>query len=309
MEERNYKVYKHTCPNSKVYIGITRKKPKDRWRYGYGYEGQLFFKAIQKYGWCNIKHEILYTNLTKEEAEQKEIELISFYKSNQLEFGYNVDNGGNCLGKLSKETREKISKSNKGKHAKEKNPFYGKHHNEDSRKRMSISHKGQKPWNKGKSMSEETKKKISEANKGRIISEETRLKMSISNVGKHTITRENLEKMRQARKYEFDPWNKGVKNCYSNETIEKMRNAKIGKKLSEEHRKNISKANKGKNYIKVSQYDKTGKYIKTYNSMIEAAEKSGCYVSKISCCCKGKRKTTGGYIWKYTNFQSDEILY
>lgn len=106
MKERNYKVYKHTSPSKKTYIGITKERPERRWRNGRGYYQQkVFTNAINKYGWDNFKHEILYNNLTKEEAEQKEIELIAYYKSNQSEYGYNVDNGGNCVGKVSEHTK------------------------------------------------------------------------------------------------------------------------------------------------------------------------------------------------------------
>lgn len=104
----NYIVYKHITPNNKVYIGITGQNINRRWQNGLGYKGQLFFKAILKYGWDNIKHEILYTNLSKKEAEQKEIELITKYKSNNKKYGYNIDNGGNTIGKMSEETRIKI---------------------------------------------------------------------------------------------------------------------------------------------------------------------------------------------------------
>ena len=52
-----------------------------------------FTNAIKKYGWANIEHKILYTNLSKEEAEQKEIELIKEYKSNKREYGYNLTEG------------------------------------------------------------------------------------------------------------------------------------------------------------------------------------------------------------------------
>jgi len=52
-----------------VYIGITCKNPLDRWASGFGYEHQVyFFRAIVKYGWINMKHEVLYEVLTKEEA-------------------------------------------------------------------------------------------------------------------------------------------------------------------------------------------------------------------------------------------------
>lgn len=91
-----YCVYKHTFPNNKVYIGITSLNPLRRWKQnGMGYKGQRFvFNAILKYGWDNIKHEILYSNLTKEEACQKEIELIAEYKSNNRKYGYNISIGG-----------------------------------------------------------------------------------------------------------------------------------------------------------------------------------------------------------------------
>ena len=42
---------------------------------------------------------------TKEEAEQKEIELISQYQSNNRNFGYNIENGGNSTGKISEEQK------------------------------------------------------------------------------------------------------------------------------------------------------------------------------------------------------------
>lgn len=91
---RKYIVYKHTCPSGKVYIGITQQVPEKRWINGYGYKKQIFYRAIQKYGWENIKHEILYNNLTEKEAKEKEIELIDKYKSNTPTHGYNVVDGG-----------------------------------------------------------------------------------------------------------------------------------------------------------------------------------------------------------------------
>lgn len=89
-----YTVYKHTCPNGKVYIGITQQLPENRWINGYGYKKQIFYRAILKYGWENIKHEILYYNLTEKEAKEKEIELIYKYNSTSPKHGYNVVEGG-----------------------------------------------------------------------------------------------------------------------------------------------------------------------------------------------------------------------
>ena len=122
---KDYIVYKHTSPSNKVYIGITCQSINERFRKGKGYrDNQAFYKAIQKYGWDNIKHEILFTNLTKEEACEKEIELIKLHKSNNSKFGYNIASGGgvNKDFHLSEETKRLISKRNSGCN----NGMYGK---------------------------------------------------------------------------------------------------------------------------------------------------------------------------------------
>lgn len=90
-----YIVYKHTTPNNKVYIGISGFDPQYRWLNGRGYKHQsVFFNAIIKYGWINIKHEILFSELTKEEALNKEEELIKLYQSYDRRYGYNVATRG-----------------------------------------------------------------------------------------------------------------------------------------------------------------------------------------------------------------------
>lgn len=74
-------VYKHTFPNGAVYIGRTDMKPEDRWLNGWGYKNcPLMFNAIIKFGWDNVKHEIIADNLTTEESiaiESQEIALHS----------------------------------------------------------------------------------------------------------------------------------------------------------------------------------------------------------------------------------------
>jgi hypothetical protein len=146
----DYSVYMHIFPNKKKYIGITSQKPNNRWNNGRGYiKCPLMYNAVQKYKWHNIEHKILYTNLSKEEAEKLEIELIKEFKTNKRRYGYNIDNGGNSIGHLSKEHKEKISEAHIGiGHSKEireklsimaskrvgkKNPFYGKHHTTETK--------------------------------------------------------------------------------------------------------------------------------------------------------------------------------
>ena len=173
-----YSVYKHTCPNGKLYIGITRTSVAERWRNnGKGYKNQYFYRAIQKYGWENIIHTVVACELTKEQAESFEVELIEKYKSNNPEYGYNIDNGGKAGCRMSESTKEKLRIINTGKH-----------HSEEAKRKMSESRKGRKlsaihkahigAGHKGKLHSEETKAKLSNAQKGLIMSEETRAKIS-----------------------------------------------------------------------------------------------------------------------------------
>ena len=227
-----YKVYKHTFPNSKVYIGITCQEPNDRWLNGKGYRHNAYMvNSIQKYGWDNIKHEVLFDNLTKEQAEEKEIELIALFNSNRREYGYNIESGGHYAGVMADETKIKISKSLKGrkmpKEVMEKLRMIntGRVVSQETREKMSKARLGKKGWHRtpehnenmrksltGKKRSPEICKKFSEISKGRSVSEETRRKIGLAHKGK-VVSEETRKKMSEARK--------GKKP--SQETIDKFR--------------------------------------------------------------------------------------
>lgn len=110
-----YSVYKLTEPTGKCYIGMTSRKPQERWDSGHGYKGQPFGKAIIAYGWSNIKKEILFQTEERAEAERMERFYISYFQSNNSSHGYNKENGGIYGKKLAKETKDKISKTLKEK--------------------------------------------------------------------------------------------------------------------------------------------------------------------------------------------------
>ena len=154
----NYIVYIHRNKlNNKRYIGITKRTTIERW----GLKGQrykrtnpYFYNAIEKYGWDNFEHIIYAEGLSKEDACEIEIKLIKEYKSQEKEFGYNIESGGtNSI--MSEETKQKISKALKG------------------------NKNGQ-----GIKCSEEKKKKISESQKGRKLTEEHKQKLSLAKKGK-----------------------------------------------------------------------------------------------------------------------------
>lgn len=165
----NYIVYMHIFPNNKVYIGITCQKPEYRWRNGNGYKPKKpntsrIYNAIQKYGWDNIKHIILFKDLTLHEANQKESELIKLYDSTNKNKGYNIAYGGDCR-TLPQETRKKISNSRKGNnygYIGEHAPMYGKHHSEKTKQKISQYQSNHNNPFYGKHHSEKTKQKIRE---------------------------------------------------------------------------------------------------------------------------------------------------
>ena len=86
MKDKKFCVYVHIFPNGKKYISITCKRPNDRWEGVTGYkEGSPMRNSINKYGWNNIEHVILFEGLTQEEACNKEIELIAEYKTKTVQ--------------------------------------------------------------------------------------------------------------------------------------------------------------------------------------------------------------------------------
>lgn len=111
-----YTVYKHTTPSGKIYIGITSKDVNKRWLNGRGYaKNKHFWNAIQLYGWSNIKHEILETGLSKEEACEKEKLYIKRFNACDGKHGYNLTTGGEIGTEHTAESRRKLSESKKGK--------------------------------------------------------------------------------------------------------------------------------------------------------------------------------------------------
>lgn len=118
--EKQWCVYVHIFPNGKKYFGITSKAPRKRWENGAGYSqvGQpIMYNAIQKYGWENIEHKILFENLTLDEARVKEQELIAKFKTNCCrygnDFGYNMTDGGE--GTFGHKAGEKVAQVNRNR--------------------------------------------------------------------------------------------------------------------------------------------------------------------------------------------------
>lgn len=215
----NYVVYMHTVPNGKVYIGITKHNPPER-RWGKGgrrYKNNVsFWKDIQKYGWSNIKHDILYSDIPVDLARQKERMLISSYDSMNPLYGYNHTSGGDVsTQEFSAEVIESIRQHSKSMW---QNPQMRNH----------IISKMV-----GHEVSDVTRQKISLKNKGRKLGHPSPL------LGRH-LSVEHITKLKMQV-----PWNKGL-TMYDDERLMQSALKLRGRIHSTEHSKNISIGRKRK---------------------------------------------------------------
>lgn len=109
----------------------------------------------------------------------------------------------------------------------------------------------------------------------------------------------------------------------------KKRNAMLGRKFTEEHRRKMRESQLGeKNHqygkkaseevrakmrasqkkgidnpmsVKVDQFDLDGNLVRTFNSLSDIRRELGHHHCCISDCCRGRQKTAYGFIWKYHN--------
>ena len=233
-----YTVYCHTSRTTgKRYIGATSIRPEKRWKNGAAYKTcTRFYEAITTYGWDDFEHEIIKTNLTKEEAHALEIELIEKHHTTDPEYGYNMSTGGRGGRSGIKEDAEATRRRTKN--------MKGRTITEEHRKKISQALTGIK-------RSEETRKKISESHKGIRRSDEFRKRMSEVHKG-FKMPEEAKQKIRESKR--------GVMKrvyCFETDT--------------------------------------------TYESIAAAADALGVNKTNLCATCRGKHKHVGGYHVKYAD--------
>lgn len=303
-KNKRYVVYKHTSPNGKCYIGITRQSPPEkRWGYkGNGYcDNEHFSRAISKYSWENIKHEILFTNLTKEEAEQKEIELIAFYDSMNPDKGYNMTPGGNYnVNVILKPVKQYTAD---GVFIQEYECIkYGAIATNINKSAISLCCNNKAKLAGGYiwqfSDVELTKEHISWCNSDK----RSENRISVSQYLKNgnfvkeyeSLTAASIETgidlciIVMACKGEYRTAGNYIWR-YANE------------ELTEEHLAWCNMLSSDSLKKKVNQYLRDGTFICTYDSIEEAHLKTGINRNCIAVCCRGEGKTAGNYLWRFSN--------
>jgi len=180
-------VYKHIRKDTGeiFYIGIGVKKNRATSKFG---RNNVWKKIVSK---TDFIVEVIETDLTWQQACEKEKELISLYGRIDLGNGSlsNMTDGGDgTVNKLfTEEYREKLKGPKSEEHKRKiglasKGRNVGRKHTEEAKRKMSEAAKG---VNVGKKLSEEHKRKIGLAskgrvspNKGKIMSDEQKKKIS-----------------------------------------------------------------------------------------------------------------------------------
>lgn len=158
--------------NGKLYIGKTIRPIQRKSRHFNAPDNIHLKNAIKKYGKQSFNFDIFECYASEDECYQAEKYWVDYLKSQNVELYNLVDGGkGGCFGlKLSQEHKSKISKSNMGRIV-----------SEDTRKKISEATKNRKP---------------SYGHAGKFHSEKTKYKMSLSrskltNKQKNSIKRDN----------------------------------------------------------------------------------------------------------------------
>lgn len=333
-EDKKFCVYIHTSPSNKKYVGITSMNPKERWKNGRGYShNKHFTNAIEKYGWNNFIHEIVAENLTEEEACKMESELIEKYNTFDSDNGYNATTGGEIGKQHTEEVRRKQSELAKKMwedeeyRAKmhevaisrigENNPNYGNHklagENHPNWGKKLKPETIEKIRERASNISDETRKKMSDAAKARMTPEYIE-HLRQQSTGRHP-SEESRERMSESQKARWDEksramWSEkfsGENNGMFGKHHSKETKQKISEKLSGENHpfygKHFTEEEKKKAHeysslkTPVVQLTLQGEFVAEYDSCSYAGKAIGTDAGAISACCSNKGSSLHGFMW------------
>lgn len=221
-------IYKTTnLINGKIYIG---KKTSEVFLPWYKGSGRVLGEAFAKYGWDNFSVEFLCPCFSLKELNAEERFLIKYFDCRVKHGkGYNISEGGDwgdISEGMSQEDYERWCRNLREACSGERNGFYGKKHTEESKKLISEHHadfSGENHPMYGKHLSQATRKKISEARKR--LSPEARRNISNAQKGK-TLSESTKLKISQSIKGEHNPF---YGRHHSEESKARMREANLGR--------------------------------------------------------------------------------
>ena len=288
-------VYVHiNKANGKRYVGITSTNVNRRWANGNGYKSNvLFYRAIQKYGWDEFKHVILFDGLDKESAYTKEIELIAEWDLTNPKVGYNIDKGGNGSNRITEATRKKLSDGTRRYF--EEHPE-AKEANAERLRNMPHSVKALRKYQKEHPewSSEHSKWLIQYwSEHPEIVAEsaEKKRRLYIEHPEKR------ISKSKQTSQYFREHPEARRHNAIK--THEYYQNPEVKKWKSEERKKFFAEHPEKKTTKAVVQLSLDGEFIAEFESARIADKTTGVSYKQISQVVTGRQKKAGGYIWRY----------
>ena len=150
-----------TSPSGKSYIGQSVDLQKRKYaflRFGDIYGGQKINCARKKYHHKSLWNYTILEYCGIDDLDEREEYYISLY--NTINNGYNCESGGHENKIVSDESKQKMSDAKKGKYCGENSPLYGKHLTDEHKRKISEARKGEKHPMYGKHRDDETKDKI-----------------------------------------------------------------------------------------------------------------------------------------------------
>lgn len=295
-------IYKYTSPCGKIYIGQTTDEHRRRKTFlnlNKSYGGKKIDCARNKYGPEAFEYEVIFRQHFKsakeaqiklDELEEHYIVLFNSYKS-----GYNMTYGGYTTTglKLTAEQRKKMSESRVGKVLRPRTEQEKKRHSEIMKQKWSSAE--YRALREKINASIEHKQKVSE-------------RLSGSKNGmfgkKHSLS--SRKQMSESRSGEKNIWYGKMKSPENREKIKiSITDYYSIHKVSNETKNKISNSIS----TSVSQFSIDGELIQSFKSATLAGEILGIDASCIIKVCKNKRKSAGGYFWRYAKSPKNSITW
>ena len=269
-----------------------------------------FHNAIRKYGWNAFEYKVLfriycsnYQDL-KNTLDSKEIVAIKYFNSTDRSKGYNIKTGGS-RGKPSRESIEKRRQRVKGKFVGEKNPFYGKHHTEESKRKMSASKVGRFKGENSPLFGKKYSKEEVEEMKPRLEKMWKSAMRPIVQLSLEGIFIKEWDSITEAAKSLGIVNSSVISQCCS-KTIGRHQSHGFMWMYKEDYEGKLSSGEKIDNYVspvksQVVQLSLEGIFIRYWDSIADAGRSLGISKGCISECCIGETllKSAGGFIWMF----------
>jgi group I intron endonuclease len=272
-------IYKLHTPSNKIYIGQSWDILK-RWsahKSGVGVLKYKLYCSLENYKWEEVQKSVeieLAENTSQGVMDWWEQFFVEYYKDQGFEM-LNIREPGS-RGKNSESTNKKLSEIGKSRALRGAlNPYFGKKHSAETKKKMRGSYKLSGDLHP-------RKRSISQFDlSGKLIKVWTTIAAASNNF---EVTHSAIISACKKKSDVCAGYYWRYTNELDNDTIEIE--------------------DKKYNCRPVLQLDTDGNIVNEWKSVQEAGRRTTASATKISCVCRGVRKSTGGFIWKYKEIEN-----